>query len=139
MEFVFEATHTAAEPTDRGLSPSRAPGLPNNHPKKYTQPETETEKLWTVEKWKSKTGIPTFPPPRIACGARKKPADCRNFLLPPIAFRFQPSRPRIRANESPSETSHNNQERSPLPASPSIHPFRLILRLENAHRSFGLT
>jgi hypothetical protein len=30
------------------------------------------EEMRAVEKWKSKTRIPTFPPPRSACGARKK-------------------------------------------------------------------
>jgi hypothetical protein len=37
-------------------------------------PDSERNRtsLWAVEKWKSKTTIPTFPPPRSACGARKE-------------------------------------------------------------------
>jgi len=30
------------------------------------------EEVWAMEKWKSKGGIPTFPQPRQAGGARKK-------------------------------------------------------------------
>src|ERR1035437_10289171 len=35
--------------------------------------QAKNRELWAVEKWKSKTGIPTFPPPRPPAAARKKP------------------------------------------------------------------
>ena len=48
--------------------------------------------LWTVEKWKSKSGISTFPPPRQPAAARKKitanrrkgdhTRQLKNFLRP---------------------------------------------------------
>ncbi len=39
------------------------------------QTEQQAEKnreVWAVEKWKSKTRIPTFPPPRQPAAARRK-------------------------------------------------------------------
>jgi hypothetical protein len=35
--------------------------------------KTRIENCWAVENWKSKSGIPTFPPPRQPTAARKKP------------------------------------------------------------------
>jgi transposase len=39
--------------------------------------------VWALEKWKSKIRIPTFPPPRIACGARKRTAVYTKQLTRP--------------------------------------------------------
>src|SRR5205807_6360887 len=38
--------------------------------------------MWAVENWKSKTRIPTFPPPRLACGARKKAVYTKRLTRP---------------------------------------------------------
>src|SRR5438128_995801 len=40
--------------------------------------------MWAVENWKSKTRIPTFPPPRLACGARKKAVYTKCLTRPPV-------------------------------------------------------
>src|SRR3954452_3650093 len=44
--------------------------------------------MWAVENWKSKTRIPTFPPPRLACGARKKAVYTKRLTRPgePVVF-----------------------------------------------------
>ena len=34
--------------------------------------QAKNRKMWAVEKWKSKTRIPTFPPPRQPAAARKR-------------------------------------------------------------------
>jgi len=34
--------------------------------------QKDEEKLWAVEKWKSKSRIPTFPPPRMPAAQGKK-------------------------------------------------------------------
>src|SRR6266542_835735 len=36
------------------------------------QTTKDEEKLWAVEKWKSKSRIPTFPPPRMPAAQGKK-------------------------------------------------------------------
>ena len=66
----------------------RLPGIAVNFKKPKTianliyEGQTQ-EKLWALEKWKSKIRIPTFPPPRIACGARKRTAVYTELLTRP--------------------------------------------------------
>ena len=47
--FAFEATHSNCRPNDRVLS-SPGPRWQTKPPQKKYPTETETEKLWTVEK-----------------------------------------------------------------------------------------
>src|SRR5271170_4179936 len=77
------------------------------------KPNTEqTEELATLERWKSGIGIPTFPGPQTACGARRKPSE-------------QPQERRL-----PAAARHPNLQ-DHLPLELKID-FRIILRLEYA-------
>jgi hypothetical protein len=40
--------------------------------------DKDEEKLWAVEKWKSKSRISTFPPPRMPAAQGKKRPFTRN-------------------------------------------------------------
>ena len=57
---------------------------PKNH--QIKDEGQKQEKLWALEKWKSKTRIPTSPPPRIACGARKRTPFTQTLDAPSISL-----------------------------------------------------
>src|SRR6266536_4370895 len=49
------------------------------------QTTKDEEKLWAVEKWKSKSRIPTFPPPRMpAAQGKKKAVYTKRLTHPPV-------------------------------------------------------
>src|SRR3954467_5301983 len=59
--------------------------------------------MWAVENWKSKTRIPTFPPPRLACGARKKAVYTKRLTRP------MPAPARTEGNYRAFNTEHRNR------------------------------
>jgi hypothetical protein len=79
----------------------------------FSNPYTEKrEELATLERWKSKIGIPTFPPSQNACGARWKASQ----------------QPQERRHPAVVVRSHVQDHL----ALESKVDFRIILRLENA-------
>src|SRR6266496_4557424 len=55
------------------------------------QTTKDEEKLWAMEKWKSKSRIPTFPPPRMPAAQGKKrrlhkTLDAPHVLFEPFLF-----------------------------------------------------
>src|SRR6266498_3669024 len=50
------------------------------------QTTKDEEKLWAVEKWKSKSRIPTFPPPRMPAAQGKKRRLHKTLDAPPLPY-----------------------------------------------------
>src|ERR1017187_57678 len=89
---AFHRFHERLEIAKAAVStfPPPRPRLPLSNQKRSQKAKTY---MGTVEKWKSKTRISTFPPSRSACGARKKPqllAPCRCVVSWSTSAAFEP-------------------------------------------------